>query len=235
VSVATLLRKVIGRLREKPEYMHLHVFRYDLATFEVPAVHEQAMARVSRRLGLTLSEITAANEAELDEITTIDEWKIGKDWSLRCMAEGWRCYTAVHDGRIVAITWAIVGGRIRDDYLERELVLAPDEAYYNRAFTVPAFRGKGVMPLLVLHAIRDLAKNAGAKKGLTVTRATNRVMHNTVFSMGGDRVGVMGFIGLFGARLHYIRGRDAFRSTPSRLYLDLRRFSKRTGGFVAAG
>lgn len=226
--LAAVVRKIIGRLVAKPERAHLAVFHYDLDYSRVPPAHEKAIARAARRLELVISRVTAEDDGDLDEITAIDEWKTGKEWSLQSLAEGWRCYVAKHRGRIVAITWVIVGGRVRDEPLEREFTLAPNEAYYYRAFTVPEIRGSGVMPLLGLHAVFDLPRTAAATRGVFVTNAHNRVMRKTVLSMGAQQAGVVGFVGLFGARLHYLWGRDAFRSTRRRFYLDLRSFSKRT-------
>ncbi|HYV97643.1 MAG TPA: hypothetical protein VE967_09330, partial [Gemmatimonadaceae bacterium] len=159
-----LLQKLKGRLSEPADRVHLNVFRYHLATYRQPDVHARAMARAARRLNLSVSELAAGDHAALDEITSIDEWRIGKEWSLKLLGEGWRCYLARHDGHIVSIIWTIVGKTFRDDRLERTLTLAPDEAYFGRGFTIPEFRGRGVISVLGAHAIRDLT-DSGVRQG----------------------------------------------------------------------
>jgi hypothetical protein len=216
-------RKLANRLRMKPEQFRVLVYRYDLENLGITPERRAQLTRAAGTMGLVMREITDRTNGVIDEITAIDPWKAGRATTLHNLANGWRCYVARHRDQLVAQAWVIVGKPFRETYLMRELQLAPHEAYLYRASTVPAYRGRAVMPLLLLHLMEDVATTTGVTQGYGGTRIGNRAMSGTLTAIGWRRVGHLGFVGALGARLHYLWGPNAFSHTRRRLYLDLRR------------
>lgn len=227
-ALRNVVRILAGRVRARPEAIRLLVLiQMEPAKHPWAPFQERARTRPDDAVSLEMEVITDPEHPDLDEITAIDEWHTSKAWSKDRLAEGWRCYTAKHDGRIAAVGWAAVGLSFRDTYLERDFKLEPDEAYCTRGFTVASFRGMGVMRRLVVHMMLDLTRSSGAMRAVMAVRATNHAMRRTLTAIGWRRVGRMGFVGVFGMRLHYLVGRQAFPMTKRRTYLDLRRYSAR--------
>jgi GNAT superfamily N-acetyltransferase len=169
---------------------------------------------------LEFKEIKASNNNEIDELTTIDVWKVPKLATLRKMKQGHHVYIAKYQGRIVASHTVIMRNRFQDPELMREFKIASNEAFHLRAFCIPEFRGCGIFPALVRYCLRDAAVKYGRGNGLGLVRVDNRnMLRSVVPKVEVDRVGRAGFIEIFGFRFHYVWGREAFKKTRRRFFV----------------
>jgi hypothetical protein len=111
--------------------------------------------------------------------------------------------------------------RFQDPVLMREFRMASNEAFHLRAFCVPEFRGRGIFPVLVKYCLRDSAVNYGIINGLALVKIDNRNMLRSVIPKVErvSRVGRAGFIEIFGFRFHYLLGREAFKETRKRFFI----------------
>jgi GNAT superfamily N-acetyltransferase len=205
-------KRLLSRLRWKPQAARLVVMGHpDLAGHEFPAL----------QINLEMKRVTADDQGDLEEITAIDEWKTSLATSLRFLREGWRCYVAKHEGRIVAVGWASTADPFVDPWSQREFTFASDETYFYRGYCVPEFRGKGAIRFLIARMAHDLARSAGKTRSVTLVRASNAAMRRGFRKSGWAELGRAGFVDLFGVRLHYLRGRRALPRTRRRLFLQL--------------
>lgn len=85
--------------------------------------------------------VAILEEAELDDYLAFrrDERRTAIEARI---ARGHLCFAAWHESRIVHAAWAAPGA-VRVPYLQRELVLAPDECLVYDSCTAPAFRRSG--------------------------------------------------------------------------------------------
>jgi GNAT superfamily N-acetyltransferase len=82
-----------------------------------------------------------------------------------------RCLLAHVDGRLVGAMWAATE-RAWIQSLRYELPLAPGDVYLFDAYTDPAFRGRGIAPVLSLELLRRCYKE-GCRRALRVTLPEN--------------------------------------------------------------
>lgn len=220
------------RARALPRWTRLHLYVMVLGGESTsgrldPRIAEQ-LQRADRLFGaLQFRRITPADDQELDELTAVDPWQISKAVSLEKLAEGWLCYVALRDGKVVGSTWSKVGGSFADGVLNRTYVLEPDEAYHWRGFCVPEQRARAVVPRLMAHVMDDLATREGVRTHVGFVRPDNEAQLRTLEQLGFSVAGRVGFVEAMGARLNYLWGARALRATRKRLALTLvRRHSR---------
>jgi GNAT superfamily N-acetyltransferase len=205
------VKRGLDHVRRKPVQSHWIVVSYQYRADVSPPIGE---------VEYEFKEITAADNEEIDELTAIDVWKVPKSVTLRKLRQGHHIYIAKHQGRIVASHTLIMRDRFQDPVLMREFKMAPNEAFHLRAFCIPEFRGRGIFPVLVRYCLRDAAVNYGRGNGLALVRIDNRNMLRSVIpKVEVDRIGRAGFIEIFGFRFHYLWGREAFKETRRRFFI----------------
>lgn len=207
---AKFMKRIRDRLFLKPLQSHNFVYgnKY-CADYPVPICEVE----------LEFREITAVDNDEIDALTAIDEWKIRKSVTLRKLKEGHHVYIAKHKGRIVASQSVVTRDNFQDPVFRREFKMAPNEAYYWRLFCVPAFRGRGIIPAFGRYYLTDMALKYGRSNGLTLIMTSNKSSQRAALKFGWVRVGRAGFIEIFGIRFHYLWGREAFKETRRRFFI----------------
>jgi GNAT superfamily N-acetyltransferase len=170
--------------------------------------------------GLEVAEVTSHDNKIINELTILDEWGIGKKTIVEDLEGGRRCYIAKHHGQTISCLWVDIGNTYRDGYLlKRELHLAANEAFFGRSWTIPAFRGKGIFPILQAYADVDLARRYGKTFALGWVRATNKPMIRSLGKLGYTKVGSLGFIQVLNIRFHYLWGEGILKKTKKRQFL----------------
>lgn len=207
---ATRLRRFKDRVFLNPAQSHWVVFGNKYRADVPPPICEAEME---------FKEITAFDNDDIDELTAIDEWRVPKSVTLRKLKQGHHVYIAKYKGRIVASQTIIMRDRFQDPLLLREFKMASNEAFYLRAFTIPEFRGRGIFPIFGRYYLSDAAVRYGRGNGLTLTSTNNRSMLRSAPKFGWSRIGRTGFIEIFGIRFHYLWGREAFKETKRRFFI----------------
>ncbi len=129
------------------------------------------------------------------------------------LGRGERCFTAWHEGRLVSTTWAATG-RVRIDYLDRDLALAPGDAYAYDAFTAPDYRGREIAGLCTASMQRAL-RAAGVRRLLAAHLPENRFVRGRTAKRPQRDLGVIGYVGLGPWRRHFLRERAGEWRRPS--------------------
>jgi GNAT superfamily N-acetyltransferase len=209
-ALVEFVKQALDHLRCKPLQSHWIVVSYK--------------AEVSQPKGdveYEFKEVKATDHEEIDKLTAVDVWKVPKSVTLKKLRQGHHIYIAKHQGRIVASHTIIMRDKFQDPVLMREFKMASNEAFHLRAFCVPEFRGRGIFPVLVKYCLRDAAVNYGIINGLALVKIDNRNMLRSVIPKveGVSRVGRAGFIEIFGFRFHYLLGREAFKETQKRFFI----------------
>ncbi len=156
--------------------------------------------------GVEFVEISVEDEREIEEITSLDPWKIPKDSTVRMLSEGHKLFAAKFDGRVVASSTACVGPSWYDEYLRRTFTLSADEAYHSRCFSVAELRGKGLMVGLLAFSILIAAKRYSRPVATLFVRTNNDSMIHTIAKVGFETAGYCGYVDFFDMRLHYLFG-----------------------------
>jgi len=207
------IKRIKARLYLKPLQYHFYVFEHKENPSPPLSISEN---------GLEIKEITPADHAEIDELTEIDEWKTSKSFTLRKLEEGWHVYVAKQGGRIVASQTVVTQDRFDDPAFRREFKLASNEAYYWRSFCIPAFRGRGIFPMFGRYFLADVARKYSRANGLIAVSRRNKSMQRACSKYGfRKRIGRVGFIEIFGIRFHYLWGREAFKETRKRFFIQI--------------
>ena len=211
-ALVEFVKRVLDHLRRKPLQSHWIVLGRKYSAGVLPPIGE---------VELEFKEITASDHNEIDELTAIDEWKVPKSVTLRKLKQGHHVYIAKYQGRIVASHTVIMRDRFQDPVLMREFKMASSESFLLRAFCIPEFRGRGIFPVLVRYCLRDAAVNYGRGNGLALARINNRNILRSVAPKieGAFRIGRAGFVEIFGIRFHYLWGREAFKETKRRFFI----------------
>lgn len=105
----------------------------------------------------------------------------------RRRSRGDECFVARHEGRIVHATW-VATGRVHVPYMNRDLVLGGDEIYLHDAYTLPAYRGYNIAPLMFAHIMRHYLRR-GFRHFLAVA-AAEKARRRFYEKYGGRVVGV---------------------------------------------
>lgn len=82
------------------------------------------------------------------------------------------CFGARHQGRLIASLWCAID-RMVVDYLDCEILLAPDTAYPHDAYVLPEFRGHRVTGHLGGFR-REALRQMGRVRGLALIWSVNR-------------------------------------------------------------
>ncbi len=218
-STPSIMRRVVRRLRKCCSATHL--FTYSLTAGEMgepqrdqPSPGTQGGVRVP----LEFKRILLSDDMEIDAIADIDPWRIPKSVSIDMLREGWVCLVAKKQGRVVACTWATVND-FTDQYLNRAFVLGPLEAYHWRGFCAAHCRGEGVFPQLLAYATGYIKSSYGKTSHLAIVRVKNEPIKHCLAKIGWRCVGRLGFVQVFGLRVHYLWGKWAFRMTKRRIFV----------------
>lgn len=220
-GLVSLGKRALARIEKGVFRTRLFVLGCPLDAEHSPSARQGELSGRSAMLQtLCIKQLTENDVREISELAEIDEWKIPKSVTVSELRDGWRCYAAKHEDKIIASAWS--SGRqaqFADFYLKREFTLAPDESYYWRAFCVPAYRGNGVMLYLYSYMMRDASLSEGKIYHLTLVRVENRRMIRALGKIGWQVVGRAGFYEIFGIRLHYLWGHKAFKDTKKRFFI----------------
>lgn len=119
----------------------------------------------------------------------------------RRLDEDHRCFAVWRKQQIVHAAWAATG-RVRIEYLARELTLPSDVAYIYDAFTTSEFRGRNASPVRAL-AMGDHFRARGYRRFLTAARPENAAGMQVFGKTRSRRVGVIGYLGLGRLRWHF--------------------------------
>lgn len=199
-------RRIGGRFRSK--WFGFHVFLYSLQFDSVSDALEfrarldpttvRMLERCRRMLSsLTFKQVNESDEGEIDELTAIDPWgRHSSKGIIEKLQEGWCCYVAKFENRIVAFIWTKAGPKLYEPFFQRWFTLADDEVYDWRGFCVPDWRGRGVLPILNKWKVNHLALTEGIKKYIAWVKVDNVGQIHTLEQMGWSEVGRVGFIDL---------------------------------------
>jgi len=221
-------RRIENRLRSKWAQYHVFVFSLQFASvsdaLDFPTRLDPATVRMFERCqrsfsSLTFKKVSEADGGEIDELTVIDPWGHSREGIIEKLQEGWCCYVAKFGSRIVASSWTKTGPEFYEPLLQRSFTLAVDEVYDWRTFCVSDWRGRGVVPILIKWIVNHLALTEGVKEYIGCVKVDNAGQVRNLLQMGYLLVGRLGFIDLFGFRLHYLWGRRAFSATKKRFFI----------------
>ena len=228
--ISVLRTEGLRGLLRRIEGYHAFVLSFQCGPISDPAAfpmgldpaYIRAVERGQRYLNsLEFKQLTAADIAEIDELTELDPWKVQKVVTLEKLQEGWHCYVAKYKGRVVANSWTKAGPAFVEPCTVRPITLADDEAYGWRSFCARDFRGRGVIPWLNNSIRNNLHLTEGVKSIVGWVRTSNKAMLHTQVQMGALVVGRIGYIQVLGVRLHYLWGRRALRATKRRCFIEL--------------
>jgi L-amino acid N-acyltransferase YncA len=82
-------------------------------------------------------------------------------------------------------------------------------------FTIPEFRGRGIMGKLILEAILIRQADNPHNRAVAFVDVNNRASRQSHRKIGFRASGHIGAIGLFGIRLNYVTGRNALPKTKT--------------------
>jgi hypothetical protein len=216
------------RIRSKCYGYHVLLFSQQFASvsdaLEFPARLDPAIVLMLERCkrvlsGLTFKQVNESDSGEIDELTAIDPWGQSRKGIIENLQQGWCCYAAKFESRIVAYSWIKAGPGFYEPFFRRWFTWADDEVYTWRGFCIPDWRGRGVLPMLAKWIVNHLALTEGVKKYIGWVRVDNVGQINTLMHMGWSVVGRLGFVQIFGVRLHYVWGQRAFSLIKNRFLI----------------
>lgn len=105
----------------------------------------------------------------------------------RRLSQGHRCYASWYQGQIVDVTW-IAAGRAYIDYLDRDILLHPQDAYLYDSFTSPAFRGRGLYAAKLAY-ISHRCKEEGYSRTVAVYAMENKAVYKMLARLNTQYVG----------------------------------------------
>lgn len=122
---------------------------------------------------------------------------------------GHYCFAAHAEGRIVHADWVFTG-RVRIDYLDRDLDLASDECYPTDSYTLRSFRGLNVAAARSAHMI-EYMRQRGYRRALSVVLPGNRPAYRAIVKAGYHTIATIGYLKLGPWRRDFYRPHDADR------------------------
>lgn len=116
---------------------------------------------------------------------------------------GSRCFLAL-DGERIAHGYWMGAGRVRIDYLERDLVLPDDSVYTYDSFSPPEYRGRGLAQAVGLH-VMGVARSEGKRRAWCLPAVENAAGIRPVEAIGYRRVAMFHCLRLGPLRRHWTR------------------------------
>jgi len=190
--VANLLVKIVRRLYRKPQIKRLIVPCKSL---------DGALLTYQARIPLDI-ELLPSDVEEVEDCLAHIPPEHRFDVARR-IQHGDRCCVARHAGQIVYVTW-IAFGACYSYALDREYKLTQEDAYLYSAYTLPEFRGNGIHPAAHCHIAR-LLKDWGYRWLLCFIEPENTAAMRLPDKLGYEKIGVIGFVEVFGFRRYFHR------------------------------
>jgi GNAT superfamily N-acetyltransferase len=138
----------------------------------------------------------------------------------RYLSEGQRCFVAKHDGQVVSCFW-VMRNEFFDYRIKRSIQLSDDEEYFLGGFTLPEFRGKGIIHYLFDETMRYRTIDNPNMRALAFIDVRNTAMLRTIAKAGFMRVGHIGYFGLLGIRFTYIFSGNMLPKTKKRFAITI--------------
>jgi GNAT superfamily N-acetyltransferase len=167
---------------------------------------------------LRLEEITHPTDADINALVNIGFYTPTRNDVVTFLAKGHRCFVARYEGKIISCFWALTK-EYYDHRLNRIIKFAENEVYCVGAFTLPEYRGKGILDYLYVNAARDYICTDDEHLALAFVDNHNRASLRAVDKMGFKKVGELNSISLFGFSLQYITGRNVLPETRPRILI----------------
>jgi ribosomal protein S18 acetylase RimI-like enzyme len=203
--MVSLLRKIIRRLFRRPQFQYLVIVAKTLDS-SLPAYQ----ARIPLDWEILPPDIEEI-EARLAHIPP--EHRPDIEWRIH---NGQRCCVAKHNGQIIHAHWTAFG-KLYSYALDREYELADTEAYGHGAYTLPEFRRKGIHPAAACHMLQVL-RDEGYKRVFGLIEPKNSAAMRMPEKLGYDKLGISGFIEVFGLRWYFHKDGGAFSALKRRNY-----------------
>ena len=170
---------------------------------------------------IEFKEVKIKDKDEIEEIAEKDVWGQNINMIVKDIEAGHRCFVIRHNGEIVASNFVAVSNEVWDRIWARTFKLGKKEAYGWQSWSIPTYRGKGIMPFLILSTITQIANECDKPEHIGWTWVSNKKMHRSLIKIGFKKIGRLGFIEFCGIRFSYIWGHDAFKETRKRICLHI--------------
>jgi len=150
------------------------------------------------RLPVALRPATAADLARFEGLVPPSELR---HFAHR-LAHGRYCFVALDVDRLAAYCWATTRVEFGIDNLEMQL--QAEDAYVDDAFTVPAFRRKGIQTAVHLYRLEYL-RNLGCRRAILIVDAKNTASQRLVRKLGYQEVDHLSFQRILWMRTYHYR------------------------------
>jgi len=117
------------------------------------------------------------------------------------------CFVAEENGDIVNYVWVGLDATFVDE-LGREIRIDPASAYRYDGYTVPEYRGLGILPVVLTRVADYLFKN-GIEEIYDIVVSDNRPSLRAHEKIGSRKMGEITFIKLFKSTRYRCRGSTA--------------------------
>jgi len=208
-GIAGLMRRLSERLRRRPQFINLYVLKLD---------YKDVAKLLPPTMDLEITEVVETDDRETEALAGFGFYGQSKRQILQFLAERQRCYVAKHDNRVVSCYWRATG-EYYDYSLKRRLYLADNEEYLLGFFTLAEFRGQGIFPYLLESSSAERTRNCANLQAVIFVRVDNQASLRSSHKLGFKIVGRVGFIEIFGIRLHFLLGREVLPKTTRRIFL----------------
>ncbi len=210
-GIRGLTKRISSRLFREPQMARAYVLNIYLKD----VVHVRAPIE-----DVEVRELTESDTAAVQQVADFRFYGRSVVDIQHYLANGQRCWAGKYKDQVVTCFWVQTRG-FYDPYLKRRIELDGGEEYDLGAFTLPEFRGKGIIPYV--YAESSVMRTRANPNGriYAIIRVTNKSSLEAAHKVGYAIVGRIGFYEVFGIRFHYLLGRDAFPKTTRRIFLQL--------------
>jgi len=146
----------------------------------------ESLPAAQPRLPVVLRRATAADLARFEGFVLPSELR---HFAHR-LARGRYCFLAVDADNLAAYCWATTNVEFAIDNLKMQL--QPEDAYVDDAFTVPAFRRKGIQTAVHLYRL-EYMRNLGCQRAILIVDAKNTASQRLVRKLGYQEVDHLSF------------------------------------------
>ncbi len=127
-------------------------------------------------------------KTDIDEVAAFRPETNGAE-VYRRLQLGQICFIARHEGRLIHVCW-VATGCARIDYLDREILLSPGEAYVFESYTAPDMRGKHIAAARSVF-MQQALRQTGYHRTVTVVVPENQAGFRPLEKVGYRRLGVL--------------------------------------------
>jgi RimJ/RimL family protein N-acetyltransferase len=204
-KLATTYKRPISNIKRKLASLVRIVFGRIFICERIVLLETRVSKVYFKKVNEAKVEIRLLQSSDVPKLDKFEKFRGGK--AEERLKAGHLCFIAEENGDIVNYTWVSFNEAFVDE-LELKMRLSPSSAYQYDEYTVPKYRGKGILPAVLTFAGDYLFQN-GIREIYELVASNNYSSLRAHKKIGSRKMGEVTFIRFLNSRRYRCKGETA--------------------------